>query len=442
MNALKAPLLALAAIPPLFLLVAVQYGAITFPFYDHCELVKLFVAVSDGTFAWHDLWAPHLHTRPLVYRAVMLANGLLTDWDIRSEYLYLYGSLYAAFAVQAYLLWEARGRTRDLGFAWFLLLLSVISFSPAAHANHWWSMMCQITFGHFFTVVVLGLVALRPRDWRVNGVAAIFCWLTIYTITNGFVTMAAVALIVQFCSAEPRRPDRLTLFWALNFALSLALYLPGLDQGISDAHAKFGALVWFCLIYLGSPVAYLLHYTFEGGWDLRPTPFNGVIGLLLVAWTVWLARRHREHLRSRSPSALLFLGFTLFALGSAVLTGFGRASHNTSVGPYSAAQSRYMTFAAYLPFGILYLLAGVSHKARAAWRTRYAIGVLFLALSARSYFKSVAVYRERHAFNEAIAAVFLTDSATPGLKTAVYPVPERLDRMKRELKALRIGPYR
>ena len=121
-----------------------QYIAITVPFWDHCELGRLMIRIHDQGFHASDLWAPHNHTRPAVYRAVLLANAWLTDWDIRSEYIYLVGSLYAAFLILAYGLWIVAGRRMSTRYLGALAVLSMFSFSPVAHNNHWWSMMTQL----------------------------------------------------------------------------------------------------------------------------------------------------------------------------------------------------------------------------------------------------------------------------------------------------------
>src|SRR5260370_2147033 len=84
-----AGLLSLLVIAPAgFLFAAVQYSALTFPFWDHCEIVSYFVKVHDHTLRLPDLWAPHNHARPFTYRILILANGLLTNWDVRSEYIF------------------------------------------------------------------------------------------------------------------------------------------------------------------------------------------------------------------------------------------------------------------------------------------------------------------------------------------------------------------
>lgn len=140
----------LIAAPAVFLFFAILHSAITVPFWDHLEFGRLLVRWHDGTFQWSELWAGHNHSRPFTFRCVYLLNALLSDWDIRSEYAYVYASLYGAFALAAWAIWKA---TRDCSRPTRLALVAVVSyfaFSPVGHNNHWWSMMLQLDLAHFF----------------------------------------------------------------------------------------------------------------------------------------------------------------------------------------------------------------------------------------------------------------------------------------------------
>ena len=88
---------AAAMAPALFVLLIIQYSAITVPFWDHCELGRLLIPIHDHGFQLASLWAPHNQHRPLTYRAVLLLNAYLTNWDIRSEYVYLIAAMFRAF---------------------------------------------------------------------------------------------------------------------------------------------------------------------------------------------------------------------------------------------------------------------------------------------------------------------------------------------------------
>ena len=200
-------LFALTALPPIFFLFSVQHSAITFPYWDHCEIVKFFVKYYEGHLQLNDLWSPHNHTRPFTYRLLILFNGVLTDWDIRSEYIYLIAQIYGAFLILAYALWRIMGSKFDTYFAAFLLVLSIFAFSPVGHNNHWWSMMIQLDLAHLFIVFALVTVAFHPQSRVATFLGCLSCWLATYTLTNGLFAFMTCALIVQMTSPKPLRPS-------------------------------------------------------------------------------------------------------------------------------------------------------------------------------------------------------------------------------------------
>ena len=128
--------------PPIFLFFAIQYSAITVPFWDHVELVKYISSYYDGTLNISDLWQPHNHSRPFTYRLIFLINAILTQWDIRSEYIYIFLAIYGSFLIHIHILWNLTKKKFDILFLYFLAIISIFFFSPVSHNNHWWSMMC------------------------------------------------------------------------------------------------------------------------------------------------------------------------------------------------------------------------------------------------------------------------------------------------------------
>ena len=331
--------------PPLFLLVAVQHGAVTHPFWDYCKLIPYVDQLHNGTLSFSDLFAPHNQSRPATWRALILANAWLTGWDIRSEYVYLLIALTGAFLVQVLLMRRCCARCSHLRQLALVALLSIVSFSPAAHNNHWWSMLIQFDMGHLFIVTAFALVAWREHQWRDHVLAALVCWLATYTVAYGLVAFVACAVVAQVFSPTPRRLHRLTLFWAANIALVLVVYVPGLP----DVHQGLplpGRWLIFTLAYIGSPAASLIWFPFDSQFDLphatSVTVRNAVAGFILVAM---LATKGYSLIRARerSPAARAFAAFALFALGSAVLTGVGRAQFG-EYGVANANASRFVLF--------------------------------------------------------------------------------------------------
>lgn len=446
-----AVLLSLIAIAPaVFLFVAVQYSALTFPFWDHCEIVSYFAKVHDHTLRLPELWAPHNHSRPLTYRTLVLANGLLTNWDIRSEYIFLLASIYGAFLCQAVVL---RTLTRDRTKTKFLLLLcvlSVVSFSPASHNDHWWSFMIQLDLAHLFMVAGLLLLSTRPLAWTNNILSALAFWLATYTLSNGLVAFVAALLVIQIASRSMIAFNRFTAFWLVNLVLVLSFYLPGLPVYSQHAPGLLPALL-FVLAYLGSPLRSLFGFPFRGQFDIpeNTTWSNAAVGLILCISIAIAAYLMRRELRNRAAPALSFLSFALVAVGSAILTAWGRAEFDAA-GVANANASRFTIFSSYLIYALIY-------AATLPWSLRFPVirvrnGITwpktvltvfvtgFFLASARSYAQSVVVYRQAHEFNDVLAAAYLNDD--PDAERSVYPNADRVKQIKLELRRLRIGPYR
>lgn len=445
---LSASLWLLGAAPLGFFVLAVQYSAITFPFWDHCEMIRYFAMLHDHTLHVSDLWAPHNHSRPLTFRTLVLLNGFLTGWDIRSEYLYLMASVIGAFVLQALCLRRLLGAWSPKCLS-LVVLLSVISFSPAGHNNQWWSFMIVMDLTHLLAVAALLAVCFGPRSWPSNILAAALCWLATYTVTNGLVAFAVAAFMVQIASPNSRRFDRFTAFWCANIAAVLALYLPHLNESPEAIHPL--AQLAFCLAYLGSPLASLLIFPYHDVFEIPAVTLrNSLVGALLVALSACILFFLWDQIRKARPAALLFLGFSLFAAGSAVLTSLGRAEFGV-YGIANANASRYTIFGAYVLYALVYAaaaewrssniparLAAIVDRPRVKRLALCAFGA-FLILATFSYWRSRVVYANAHYLNQLLAAAFLRDDAA-SLKF-VYPNIQAAQEMKNTLRRLQIGPY-
>ena len=434
--------------PPSFLLVAIQHGALTHPFSDYCKLIPLVDKLQHGTLTFADLVAPLNQNRPATWRALVLANAWLTGWDIRSEYLYLVAALLGAFLVQVRLLARSCAECSRERVLVLVAALSIVSFSPAAHNDHWWSMLLQFDMGHLFVVLAFALVSWNGRRWRDHLLAALACWLATYTVTNGLVAFVACAMVAQLFSPEPRRFTRLALFWIANVAVAVVLYVPGLpdlDRGLPS----LGQWLVFTSAYLGSPAAAILWFPFQSQFDLPErgvvTATNAVVGVVLTALLV--ARAFDVvRARDRSTAARAIAAFALFAVGSAMLTGLGRADLGES-GVANANASRFILFGSSALYAGLYAAAMAPSRRRwhLPWHPRIApaiAGLIVIICASVSYARSWKVYAEARRFDRLLAAAYAEDTDGSGFDAVIYPEPELVPAFKATLKRLRVGPYR
>lgn len=429
-----------ALLPAIYLLLAIQHGALTHPFWDHVELTFLFDELYAGTLQFADLLVPHNHSRPLVNRALLLGNGWLTDWDLRSEYVYVYLAIGGAFLLHLRALRAVAAATAAGRVAVLTLLFSLFCFSPVGHNNHWWSQQLQLDLANLLIVGALTGVALARDRFAPHVGAAVLCWLATFTLSNGFVAFAVCGLCAQWASGNGLRPDRRALFWLANLVTIAAIYLPGLAEVGSAVRPSPLQLLDFAVVYLGAPVAGLIWFPFQSMFDLpRHCDWNRSAGILLLIGTAVAIWRSRTRFAARAPATLLCAVFAAFALGSALLTGWGRATFD-AYGVANANGSRFAIFSSHLPFALLFLAAG-----SAAWRGRgRAIGALavaaFVAAAVVSYARGLVVYRDAHRFDRELALVYtLADDAS---LPKIHPDLGHARAVQRILAERHLGPYR
>jgi hypothetical protein len=439
-------LILLAALPALYIFAVIQYSSITVPFWDHTELIRWLASWHDGSFHFSSLWEPHNHTRPLVYRFVMVFNAVLTDWDIRSEYIYMYMALYGVFACHVWALRRVSADAlQDMVYPLALLLASLILFSPVGHNNHWWSMMFQLNAANLFITFGLLMPFIRPQRWSSHVSAAVSCWLAVFTLTNGFFAVLAVGLVFQLSATRLLHPSRWSLFWGGNLLVLLAFYLPSITLPTNSAHPTLFELVQFCLAYLGAPLAGLARFPFGNMFDIpRPIVTNAACGSFLVASSAMLCWHARTRLREQHCAALILYGFSIFAIVSALATGWGRAAFD-EYGVSTGNSSRYTIFGAYLMLGQLYYLAaGFAHgwwnNARLR-RIAVASTMIFVLLSMVTYGRAVKIYDEAHRFNKTLSNAYTWGLQPTAQDKFIHPNPEFVVRLKRDLQRLELGPY-
>lgn len=441
-------LILLAAIPAVYLLLAIQYSAITVPFWDHTELIRWIAAWREGNFHFSSLWAPHNHTRPFVYRLVMLINAVATDWDIRSEYIYLYLSIYGTFACFVWLARRLVGEANEV-FAVTLLIVSLIVFSPVGHNNHWWSMMFQLDATNFFIALSFLIVFTRPEIWSGHIVAAASCWLAAFTLTNGFFAFTVIIVTFQLSAAKLMRPDRFAVFWVVNLLVASACYLPGIQMDSSPTHPSVLQLLEFSLAYLGAPLGGLLWFSYRDMFHLPLSmAANVACGCILLATGAALSLDALPRLRKRNPAAMVLFGFGGYAILSAVATGWARAAFD-EFGVANGNASRYTIFGAYLMLGqVYYVGAGLAHRwwdERAhpmlARRIVFTLAGILIAAAFVSYGRAWRVYANAHDFNRQLAQAYVWGLHPVPEDRFIHPNPEAITYLKRELQLLELGPY-
>jgi hypothetical protein len=225
----------------------------------------------------------------------------------------------------------------------------------------------------------------------------------------------------------------------------MVCYLPGLTLSTSSVHPTLTQLVQFCLAYLGAPLGGLLWFPFHNMFDIPlPIAVNVVCGTLLLVSGAALCWHARARLREQHSAALILFGFGIFAMVSALATGWGRAAFD-EYGVSTGNSSRYTIFGAYLMLGqFYYLAAGFAHGwwNNARSRRIAVIGAMaFVLLSMVTYGRAVNVYVNAHNFNKTLFYAYPWGLQPTPQDKFIHPNPEFVLRLKRDLQRLELGPY-
>lgn len=436
-------LIVLICLPAIYGLAVIQYSAITYPYFDHINLIRYLSSYYDGTLSIADLFAGQAQARPFFPRLILVLNAIATDWDIRSEFTFIILSVHGTFFVLLYYL------RRSLGGRWLAFLVaafvaSVFVFSPVANTNHWWSLMFLETLANLLATLSLLIVSFNRTSWASNVAAALVAWASAYSLSNGVFVFAALAFVHQLAGPRLLGLNRFAAFWFVNLVILCVIYVPGLP--LEHGQPSVSDFIWFVLADLGNPLASLLWFRYTTPFDI-PTAmgFNAAIGAILVATTVITLPGAFWRLRSGQPEAFAFFAFAAFAAISVIVTAYGRAG----LGVHGANAPRYSTFAAYLILGFLIYYAAKWARERPSavssgvrkyiWLSLFGV---FIACSTTAYVRALPVYRIAHDFNQVAHNAFPPDAGPTDLDALIFPDVAELRSAKKTLQKLGLGPYR
>jgi hypothetical protein len=428
-------------LPPLYLLVMIQYGALTFPYWDHMATSKQIIEYFDGTLTFQSLFDAEGVSRPLFPDLIFVVNAAFTKWDIRSEYIYIYLTVYGALAALLFALWRVSQDWSRLAVLTTALMISILACSPVGAMNHYWSLMLIGTLSYLTATIALLTVSLQPVSWGSNISAAVLAWIAAFSISEGLFVFPAIFLVQQMAAPNILRLNRWSLFWLVNLVVCYAVYFPGINLGAVPRPALLDFLV-FVAVYIGNPLGSLLWYPYmDVVWLPETAIINGICGVLLLGLGGFTAWRAWSELPTKRAETRILLSFAAYALACDVVTAWGRA-----IGQYAipnANSSRYSIFAAFFLFALIFYYA--PKYARREWAFtgwhKAALGV-FLAASAVSYVRAIPVYKSAHDDNDWLAEVYGARAETTDLDGRAYPDLAWFNPKRADLHRLGIGPYR
>jgi hypothetical protein len=432
-------------LPPLYVIAVVQYAAVLYPWWDELALLQVIASSYDGVLHFTDLFSWHSQSRPLIPRIIFILNAIATDWDIRSEYTFIYITIFGLFVVHLYVIRRLSVGLLSFPFLVLAAAVSILICSPVGHHTQWYSLMLMPTLSNLCAAASLFIISFRKDSWLANIVAACLGWLSAYSVSFGLFLFPVIFVVHQIASGRPLLPSKLGIFWLINTGLLYGLYLPGIPPG--DMHPSLLEFAEFILIYLGNPLASLMWYPV--GFQTHPWLANvkgaGLLGFVLLTASALLALKASVELRTKRPEAFIFMSFSGCGVLSAIVTAWGRASGVDGISV--ATQSRYSIFAVYLTFGLLYYVATWIARERSLLSpvpSYLLAGVVltFLLASAVTYVRALPDYRDAHNMNEWLSKAYASRTKPTSLDRNVFPFADMFQDIKTTLLRLGIGPYR
>jgi hypothetical protein len=427
-----------AALPPIYLFVMIQYSAVTVPFADHLETAKTIVKYFDGNLTFRDLVGLHNQARPLFPRLIFIGNAALTQWDIKSEFVYIYLTIYGTLAALLVALWRISGEWSKIATLTTALLISILACSPVGFNNHFFSLMLIETLSYFCAIGALLVVALNPLSRAANLSAAVLAWIAAFSISQGLLVYPAILVMHQLMAGR-LKPTRWSVFWLVNLVACYVTYFYILGSIGGAPHPSISEFLAFIPIYVGNPLGTLLWFS-SSIYSTARTVINGICGALILGVIAVAAWRSWPEVHSR-PEARIFFSFVSFAGATAIVTAWGRASGPESIS--SANSSRYSIFAACFLFGLIFYYAAKLARKEMAFSVWHRIALcLFLVSGTITNVRAVRTYTSYHGYYESLAEAYPPDGGPTDADIKAFPNLEYFRPIKADMLRLHIGPYR
>jgi hypothetical protein len=434
-----------AWLPPFFLFSEIARHRIVFPFWDYWEQVQFFY-----TFNQSGMWVaiqqiintPLNETRPIFPRLILFFNGIATDWNIESEYKFTYITLSIVTLILILTLKKINAKSK---YYWlFLSILTVLTFSPAAHGNLWWSWPLLFNLNFLLTLFFLFTFVFSKRG-KINEIILLsLAWITSFTLTNGLLLFPMIMLAILFTNSENRTKLKRLVIWLINFILVLIIYLNPIANSPRPKFPNLFEIFNFVLSYIGNPLFSIISFQYQNPFEphahVRQT---ATIGIIILALSVVLIYRSHRKVGFLQGSGLLLFCCTFYTLASGILTAIGRVNFD-AYGIRNANSSRFIQIGSILYIGLALYIYDEINKSNLK---KFGISTLLIAyfllvlFSFNSFKAANKVFLQIDALNYQLAQGFKVPPQPTEFDSSLYPNQEHLNYLRLQLYDLQLGPY-
>lgn len=310
-------------IPLVFLIVTVYKYQVNIPYSDEWEMTSLIEKSYQNKLDLSDFWSTHNEHRVLFPKLILLAVARLTHWNISYELVINILLTLGIFITISYLVHKTFRKKKYQG-NFLLFIFSIMVFSLNQFEN--WLLGWQITILLSTLAATIGIILLSNNNlsWRKVIVAAVLGVISSYSFATGVVYWPVCLLIIATNRLKKNR--FFLIFWVIVSLMVIILFLYGHPYSLGKINIF--QLTLYIITYLGRPLGTITYYRTQFSY------YFGTVGIFLMSVNVFLLIKKKTSWLLLKPWVFL----CLYAIGSAVITGWGRQE----LGWVQGGASRYI----------------------------------------------------------------------------------------------------
>lgn len=411
------------------------------PRWDIWEIVPLIDKQQTSGITLGDLWAPHNEHRPLVARAVLLANVALARWNHWNE-LWLILSVTAAHVLLLVAYLRRLDPARSLETLIVVAGIGTFVATATQWENYLQGWQVALIIGAMGISGAFLLLSVGPPSWaRLAGAAA-----CVTVGVAGFAScllgwpLGAVAIVAR---RQPGWAAKL-LGWLACSAVVVFLFAHGFVRPpahptpapiFTSLDALQRVAFGLCLA-VAMPVWYVAE-PFVPEHASAPWVMAGIGAVAVTLAVVLMALHLRRGAAADRSTGLFPTLLVLFSLGATGVAAIGRVP----LGLHAMTASRYIVFTALFWIGLLFLLTVATPLRAGAARAAGALLALVIVVAGMRAWADSLPQFEAHYVAGSLGREALLRADWPNT-LAIYPVPPVLDERRQYLQRHGLSVYR
>ncbi len=376
----------------------------------------------------------------------MITLARLSGWNIAYE---VTTNISLGIGIFLTIIWQFKKTVNSINIhkdLWIIPIISLITFSLAQSENWIWGWQMQILLSVLTVTIGLVLLSNYLTNWLCFILAILMVIVGTYSFVNGLLYWP-IGLLVLLIAPQQDRKNKIfkIAVWTAASLIIIGTYMYDYHQPLPEhpspppvaSVAYLTEYTKYVLIYLGAP---LCRYQ----TDLAIV--FGILGLFIPAYSIW---NLRKFLHGNFSVLLPYIALSLYSIGSAIVTGFGRSG----MGYAQATSHRYITISNFLWICnviLLYLLMNIkteNYRTRPVILKRYAISLvitIIVTLAILNSADTTRYYRYYHQWLTPAQSKLLWPNWTTNdqLLTRLYPDIATVKTGRNVLKKYKLSVFR